>query len=588
MPGVVESITRSRMRAVGAGIVLGLVLLAVALPLTAAAFGGGSSGGEVFLEPADSIGADPFTDALFTTPTSIAAVLPAGTDAGSGDIEAVSGDAAGLYGGTTDNASCDAELLTAFLTDPANAAKAAAWAGVHGIDVDDIADYIDDLTPMVLRQDTRVTNHGFRDGAARPLQSVLQAGTAVLVDDRGVPRVRCACGNPLLEPEPVSGSVDYQGDGWPDFSADAVFRITSGETVERFILVDLETGELFERPVGGDGTTDRVLGEELDEESSALVDLGDVPVPLVIGIDVAEAIDLLEAESFEVTVVERPDDEIPEGVVILSDPRAGSTLAPGAEVLLLVSSGPDEGPNPAQTTTSTTTDGPGGTTSTTERRGTSSTTDRPGTTSTTTRPGTSSTTTSSTTSSTTTTSTTEPEQTLADFTGTDANAAEGQLKQLGIRTTRRGVVDKASLWTVVGQDPPAGTPLSQVRSVTLGVSGYQLPHYGALERRVREVRADLVDHGLTPVFVNANGGQIAEPCLASYVSTQNQVPQQGTVVARAGTSVQVEVLDDGACNETPVRTIPTVITIPDTIVTIPRERLPIDVRPSGDTDDVLR
>ena len=31
---------------------------------------------------------------------------------------------------------------------------------------------------------------------------VLQAGTAVMVDDRGVPRAKCSCGNPLREPIP--------------------------------------------------------------------------------------------------------------------------------------------------------------------------------------------------------------------------------------------------------------------------------------------------------------------------------------------------------------------------------------------------
>ena len=69
-----------------------------------------------------------------------------------------------------------------------------------GIDPADIATYVGTLTPMQLRADTRVTNHGFVDGHATSLQSVLQAGTAVLVDDHGRPRVKCGCGNPLLDP----------------------------------------------------------------------------------------------------------------------------------------------------------------------------------------------------------------------------------------------------------------------------------------------------------------------------------------------------------------------------------------------------
>ena len=66
------------------------------------------------------------------------------------------------------------------------------------ISVADIPTYIGTLTPMQLRADTRVTNHGFVDGHATSLQSVLQAGTAVLVDDQGRPRVKCGCGNPLF------------------------------------------------------------------------------------------------------------------------------------------------------------------------------------------------------------------------------------------------------------------------------------------------------------------------------------------------------------------------------------------------------
>ena len=67
------------------------------------------------------------------------------------------------------------------------------------------------LTPVVLRADTRVTNHGFRDGSATSFQSVLQAGTAVLVDDHGAPRVRCACGNPLKAPNNHQGGWQRQG-----------------------------------------------------------------------------------------------------------------------------------------------------------------------------------------------------------------------------------------------------------------------------------------------------------------------------------------------------------------------------------------
>lgn len=83
--------------------------------------------------------------------------------------------------------------MVAFLQ--ANPQKASAWSGVLGITPGDIPAYVAGLTPLILRSDTAVTNHGFRDGKATNVHSVLQAGTAVLVDKYGVPRVRCHCGN---------------------------------------------------------------------------------------------------------------------------------------------------------------------------------------------------------------------------------------------------------------------------------------------------------------------------------------------------------------------------------------------------------
>ena len=50
---------------------------------------------------------------------------------------------------------------------------------------------------MLLRADTRVTTFSLTDGAVTAQQAVLQAGTAVLVDERGLPRLRCASGSPL-------------------------------------------------------------------------------------------------------------------------------------------------------------------------------------------------------------------------------------------------------------------------------------------------------------------------------------------------------------------------------------------------------
>ncbi len=69
----------------------------------------------------------------------------------------------------------------------------------------------------------QVTNHRFADGVLGTVQSVLQEGTAVLVDADGTPRVRCACGNPLA-PAAYTSDEDtdneYVGEPWDGFTYD--------------------------------------------------------------------------------------------------------------------------------------------------------------------------------------------------------------------------------------------------------------------------------------------------------------------------------------------------------------------------------
>lgn len=127
----------------------------------------------------------------------------------------------GLFGGTGDNGVCAADALVAFLASEPDKAKAwvaafnadptFTWSGGDELDVSDIPAYVDELTATFLEVDTRVTNHGFRDGVATPRESLLEAGTAVLVDADGEPRVRCFCGNPLHlqdgEPVPTTSVV---------------------------------------------------------------------------------------------------------------------------------------------------------------------------------------------------------------------------------------------------------------------------------------------------------------------------------------------------------------------------------------------
>ena len=149
---------------------------------------------------------------------------------------------------------CDPAKLIAFLQE--NPAKATAWAGVLGIVPADIPTFIAGLTPVVLRSDTRVTNHGFSNGAAIAIPAVLQAGTAVLVDKHGFPVTKCFCGNPLTAPT-VYSSTTYVGPQWTMFVATSVTVIVPvTQVVNQFTIVEPSTGNSFQRPTGSTGGQD--------------------------------------------------------------------------------------------------------------------------------------------------------------------------------------------------------------------------------------------------------------------------------------------------------------------------------------------
>jgi hypothetical protein len=244
------------------------VLLLVVGVVAVLALTGDEAEAEVLLEPTGVEVPDPFTataalgeaplaSTTTTRPASTSSTAATSTTAapapGAGG-GTVAGSAPGLYGGTRDAASCDPDKLIAFLA--AEPDKAEAWAKVHRIDPSTIAAYVRGLTPVILRRDTRVLNHGYRDGRATPRPAVLQAGTAVLVDRFGIPRVKCGCGNPLAEPQPVTTRTTYTGTRWADFDPARVVVVRQDVEVEVFVLVDVRTGDPFRRPSGTKGDDD--------------------------------------------------------------------------------------------------------------------------------------------------------------------------------------------------------------------------------------------------------------------------------------------------------------------------------------------
>ena len=220
------------------------------------------AGGEVLLQPVTARGPDPFTDSTVTGAVPPASVTrtPEPTDGEAPSAaRVVSGATPGLYGGTQSTGSCDIGRQISFLS--ADRAKSRAFAEVSGIGQASIPTYLRGLASVVLRADIRVTNHGFHDGRATSYQSVLQAGTAVLVDNRGVPRVRCACGNPIDAPAARQDAPTTNGRPWDGYRPAEVITVTPApRTITNITIISIHDRHAWiERRIGDDGQRDVLL-----------------------------------------------------------------------------------------------------------------------------------------------------------------------------------------------------------------------------------------------------------------------------------------------------------------------------------------
>ncbi|MFI6275521.1 DUF6777 domain-containing protein [Streptomyces sp. NPDC050988] len=202
------------------------------------------------------------------------------------------GNTPGLYGGTQKPKVCDVDRLKDFLTDPRNRQKAREWARIVGITPDRIEGYIDDLTPVLLRHDTLVKNHDYKKGKAVAFDALLEAGIAVLVNDQGLPAVKCSCGNPLQsfdkDPEKISVKFEDGNKKWDGYEKSEVVTVKpSPQPLEQIALIDVDDPDQgLNRPVGSSGENDepfdatkqhavpRVAGMTFDQASQRLSELG--------------------------------------------------------------------------------------------------------------------------------------------------------------------------------------------------------------------------------------------------------------------------------------------------------------------------
>ena len=229
-----------------------------------------TTGAELVLTGATDPGVNSFMPPAASPPPTNTQPAPTLQPYGNGTTVATQplpGNRDGLYGGTLNNAECDRDKMITFLgSHPAqadafvealNTDNTLYWSGGHPLTAADIPTYLRELTPTVLRLDTRVTNHGFDGTHPTTLQSVFQAGTAVFVDAHGVPRARCYCGNPLTAPIALSSEPKPVNTPWPGYNPAALAAVQpSTATITNFVLVDVVTGQPFNRPAGTTGTND--------------------------------------------------------------------------------------------------------------------------------------------------------------------------------------------------------------------------------------------------------------------------------------------------------------------------------------------
>ena len=255
-----------------------LIALVVVVLIAAAGVGtschrkatGGATGGELVLTGATDPGVNAFMPPAASPPPTATEPAPTLQPQGDGTTVATQplpGDRDGLYGGTVNSAECDREKMITFLgahpaqagafVDALNSDADLYWSGGRTLTAVDVPTYLRELTPVVLRLDIRVTNHGFDGSHFTTVQSVFQAGTAVLVDAHGVPRVRGYSGSPLTGPIALAGAPKIVGTPWPGYRPGALASVhPSTVAITNFVLVDVVTGHPFNRPAATTGTND--------------------------------------------------------------------------------------------------------------------------------------------------------------------------------------------------------------------------------------------------------------------------------------------------------------------------------------------
>ncbi|MEM7093507.1 MAG: DUF6777 domain-containing protein [Actinomycetota bacterium] len=250
-------------------------LVAAAIAVVAAAIAGftllrGSDQPGVQLVSAVEPGPGPFVE---TSPPIIDLddpdLLPLEIADDPGVIVTIRGDAPGLYGASSARALCDTDAVIDQLN--ARPDRLSAWADVASLVSSQAASRLETGADGFLKTDVVVTLASLDTETTEvtTIDAVLERGTVVLIDEFGVPFMRCRDGAPILPASSVDLTADPVGTRWSGFDPADVIAIVPGTRLAMLDVDDLDAPGTMLATFGPDRTPDDSVPDDSASDNSA-------------------------------------------------------------------------------------------------------------------------------------------------------------------------------------------------------------------------------------------------------------------------------------------------------------------------------